>query len=119
MDNVAFLAERGLDKREIAAYLKISESTFYRRLQDEQFSEAFEQGKLRASSNVKLALFKKALDNENLSALFHLSDRICWPKRKAISEGEYNKDGTLPPPEVIIVTDEMMQAFNEEFDETY
>jgi IS30 family transposase len=120
MDQIASLAEIGLTVREIAACLQVSQSTLYRRMEETEFRDAYEQGQARASASVKRILFKKAIDEENINALFHLSDRICWPKRKAISEDELNKAviKDLPPPKVNL-TPEKIAYFQAEFDRLY
>ena len=69
---------------------------------------------------MKRILFKKAIEEENITALCHLSNRICWPKRKAISEDELKKAAIegLQQPKVVL-TEEKRKKFQEEFDRLY
>jgi len=120
IDQIASLAEIGLTVREIAACLQVSQSTIYRRMEETEFREAYEQGQAKASASIKRILFKKAITEENLQALFHLSDRLCWPRIKAVSEDEIKKAiiQYLPQPKVIL-TEEKRKKFQEEFDRLY
>ncbi len=119
IDQIASLAEIGLTVREIAACLQVSQSTLYRRMGEIEFHEALEQGHARASASVKRILFKKANEG-NITALCHLSDRICWSKRKDVSEDELNK-ATIQdlPPSKVNLTPEKIAYFQAEFDRLY
>lgn len=105
IEQVEHLAGLGLNIEEIAEMLQISPATLARRKKDNaSFEMAIRRGRLKAQVTVSNALYEKATDNKDTSAMiFYLKNRSPekWSDKRKIDHT--SSDGSVTMPTNIII----------------